>query len=93
MSVAGYIITKEGTGGSKTVKIYKSTNATSTGSTWSEVHENSDTLGDLGLADIYVKSDTEIYYAVLTNNSSNEIKVYKSTDSGSNFTEEISYSI
>ena len=93
MSVAGYIIVKEGTGLGKSVKIYKSTDATSTGSTWSEVHENSDTLGDLGLADIYVKSDTEIYYAVYTDNVTPEVKVYKSTNSGSSFTLQISINV
>ena len=42
MSVAGYILTKEGSGGSLTGKIYKSTDATTVSSTWSEVFEISD---------------------------------------------------
>ena len=92
MSVAGYILTKEGNAETLTGKIYKSTDATTVGSTWSEVFEISDTLTGQGVSDIYVKSDTEIYLAAIIQDGGEKLRVYKSTDSGSSFTTQITVS-
>ena len=84
MSKAGYILTKEGSFGSVSMKVYKSTDAATASASWTAVHTITDTLSNQVSGSIYVKSDTEIYFAVVISDSGqNKVRVYKSTDSGS----------
>ena len=91
MNIAGYFITSEINITDPTSKIYKSTKATTVDSSWTEVHEISDTLsGTSAIVDMYVRSDTHIYFAALIDDSgTNKIRVYESTNSGSSFSTKI----